>query len=281
MLIAILGVLATVAVTMVGKQKVAVMDTKLLSDVSALNHHVAMYLADGGSLTGLTSPQAVIDRLKRTRAQADWQTHTGAVSGRLVDTRLRATITNAANTDGKPRAQWNTRTERFELTTAGGQAVSEFTFDEALRNTEYGTDSNRRAGRVKYNASSRGWIWGGAQVPPQPLPIRIQVEQAEMAVLTCLIQTRLCRWLHHRMLVAAMMAEAVVVAAAGEEVAAHPILCVCHHPAFRLQAAPFRMLLFPRLSLLVRMALQVGRSLNCAFRRMAVAGSLIWASPSR
>ena len=162
MLIAILGVLATVAVTMVGKQKGAVLDTKLLSDISALNHHVAMYLADGGSLTGLTSPQAVIDRMKRTRVQADWQTHTGAASGRLVDTRLRATITNSANADGTPRARWNTRTERFELTTAGGQAVTAFTFDEALRNTEYGTDSNRRAGRVKYNASTKGWIWGGA-----------------------------------------------------------------------------------------------------------------------
>lgn len=162
MLIAILGVLATVAVTMVGKQRGTVLDTKLLSDVSALNHHVAMYLADGGSLSGLTSPQAVIDRMKRTRVQTDWQTHTGAATGRLVDTRLRATITNAANADGTPRARWNTRIERFELTTAGGQAVTAFTFDEALRNTEYGTDSNRRAGRVKYNASTKGWVWGGA-----------------------------------------------------------------------------------------------------------------------
>lgn len=165
MLIAILGVLATVAVTMVGRQRSTVLDTKLLSDVSALNHHVAMYLADGGSLTGLTSPQAVIDRMKRTRVQTDWQTHTGAATGRLVDTRLRATITNAANADGTPRARWNTRTERFELTTAGGQAVTAFTFDEVLRNTEYGTDSNRKAGRVKYNANTKGWVWGGAGAP--------------------------------------------------------------------------------------------------------------------
>ena len=162
MLIAVLGVLATVAVTMVGKQKSAVLDTKLESDVSSLNHHVVMYLADGGTLTGLTNPQAVLDKLKRSRVQADLQTHTGAVSGRLLDTRLKARITSSARPDGSPRAGWNSRTERFELTTSGGQAVTEFYFDEALRNTDYGTDPTRRAGRVKFNSSSRGWVWGGA-----------------------------------------------------------------------------------------------------------------------
>lgn len=162
MLIAVLGVLATVAVTMVGSQRSAVSDTKLSSDISTLNHHVVMYLSDGGSLTGLTNPQTVLDKLKRSRAQTDWQTHTGAVSGRLLDTRLKAIITNAANTSGSPRAKWNSRTERFEITTGGGQAVTEFLFDEALRNTEYGTDTTRRVGRVKYNGNTRGWVWGGA-----------------------------------------------------------------------------------------------------------------------
>lgn len=162
MLIAVLGVLSTVAVTMVGKQKTAVLETKLTSDVSSLNRHVAMYLADGGSLTGLTSPQAVLDKLKRTRVQADLQTHTGAVSGRLVDTRLRAVITNSPNPDGKPRVKWNTRSERFELTTGDGPAVTEFYFDEALRNTDYGADATRRIGRVRFNGNTRGWVWGGA-----------------------------------------------------------------------------------------------------------------------
>ncbi len=162
MLIAVLGVLSTVAITMVGKQQSAVSDTKLSSDIATLNHHVVMYLADGGSLTGLTNPQAVLDKLKRSRVQADLQTHTGAVSGRLLDTRLKATVTNAASASGKARAKWNSRTERFELTTGGGQAVTEFFFDEELRNTEYGTDSTRRVGRVKYNGNTRGWVWGGA-----------------------------------------------------------------------------------------------------------------------
>ncbi len=84
MLIAVLGVLGTIAVTMMGKQSAAVKETKLQSDVTSLNHMVSAYIADGGSLSGLSNPQAVLDKMKRVRPQAEWQMHSGASSGRLA-----------------------------------------------------------------------------------------------------------------------------------------------------------------------------------------------------
>mgnify|MGYP001474809596 CR=1 FL=1 len=145
MLIAILGVLGTVAVTMMGKQPAAVRETKLNSDVASLNHMVSAYLADGGSLAGLTSPQAVLDKMKRTRPQADWQMHTGATSGRLVDTRLKAKVSNANSVSSTQRARWNAQKQRFELTSAAGSAVTEFYLDDNLRNTDFGTrDASQR-----------------------------------------------------------------------------------------------------------------------------------------
>jgi len=157
MLIAVLGVLGTIAVTMMGKQSAAVKETKLQSDIASLNNMVSAYIADGGSLSGLSNPQAVLDKMKRVRPQAEWQMHSGASSGRLVDTRLKARVSNS--TTGTPRARWNTQKQRFEISNAAGTAVTEFYLDDNLRNTDFGTDSTRRVARMKYN-SARGWVWG-------------------------------------------------------------------------------------------------------------------------
>jgi type II secretory pathway pseudopilin PulG len=158
-LIAILGVMATILVTMVGRQPVIVRETKLSSDVATLNSCVAMYLADGGNLTGVTNPQTVIDRLKKPRAQGEWQRHTGASSGRLVDTRLKARITSSVPRDGSRRARWNPQVFRFEMSSASGNAVTEFYFDDALQSLDPGVDTTRKGSVVKYNGNNRGWVW--------------------------------------------------------------------------------------------------------------------------
>lgn len=161
-LIAILGVLITVVVGMMGSQPVAVKNAKLASDVATLNQMVAVYVADGGRLAGLSNPQTVLDKLKRTRPQAEWKQHTGPASGRLVDVRLMARITTAQETSGQERARWDTKLQRFELTTKSGSAVSEFYLDESLSDSQPGTEV-RTAPVVKYNSASgknQGWVWG-------------------------------------------------------------------------------------------------------------------------
>jgi type II secretory pathway pseudopilin PulG len=158
-LIAIIGVLSSVALVMIGKQPVVIKDTKLSSDVATLNHLVSAYVMDGGNLNGLTSPQMVLDRLKRARPSDELRRHVGPASGRLVDTRLRALITSAPNANGAQRARWNTQKQRFELTKGTGSAVSEFIVDESLASTNYGTDTARKKSNVSFNGV-RGWVWG-------------------------------------------------------------------------------------------------------------------------
>lgn len=161
-LIAIMGLLTMLALHMVGTQPVAVRNAKLTSDVATLNHMVSAYLADGGRRAELTNAQAVLDHLKRSRPQSEWKQHTGPVSGRLIDVRLRARMTAEPAKNGQERARWNMQKMRFELTTAGGSAVSEFYLDEALATTDPGTEI-RTAPVVRYNSAAgknQGWVWG-------------------------------------------------------------------------------------------------------------------------
>lgn len=158
-LIAMLGVLVTVALIGVGNQPVVIRNAKLESDVASLNQSVALYVADGGSVTGLSTPQSVLDKLKRARPASEWRGHTGATSGRVIDTRLRARTTTAAS-GSQLRARWNSQAQRFELTTAGGTAVSEFYLDDALASVDPGTETRPTAPRVKFNTAAKGWVWG-------------------------------------------------------------------------------------------------------------------------
>jgi hypothetical protein len=146
---------------MLGAQYKAAGETKLISDVTSVNNLISAYLADGGNLTGLTSPQAILDKMKRARADVDVRRqHTGASSGRMVDTRLRARTSTLSTPNVRTRAVWNIRKQRFELSQAAGAGVDEFYFDESLRNVDFGVDPTRRGARVKYNGTGKGWVWG-------------------------------------------------------------------------------------------------------------------------
>jgi len=164
MLIGIIGVLSSVALVMVGKLPIAIKDTKLSSDVATLNQLVSAYVMDGGRLTGLTSPQAVLDKMKRARSSNDLKTHVGASSGRMIDTRLRVLVSSSPNANGAQRAKWDTQKQRFELTTSTGSAVVEFFNDESLTLTNFGTDITRKKSNVNFNGG-RGWVWGDTANP--------------------------------------------------------------------------------------------------------------------
>lgn len=161
-IIAMLGVLATVVLTLVGQQPVAVRNTKLSSDVATLNQMLAVYSSDGGDLKNLSDAQKVLDKLKRTRPQVEWKRHTGPASGRLIDIRLRARVTSEPEKNGQERAKWNSSKMRFEMTKGSGVAVSEFYLDETLAGTDPGTEP-RTVSAVRYNVGSgknQGWVWG-------------------------------------------------------------------------------------------------------------------------
>jgi type II secretory pathway pseudopilin PulG len=163
--IAIIGVIVTLTVSLLTDDAGSARTAKLESDVSTLNQMVALYVADGGSVAGLTSPQAVIDKMKRIRPQAEWQKHVGAASGRLLDVRLRARMTTQADGDNNPRAVWNKTKQRFELSKASGSAVSEFYFDESLAGADFGTETRSKS-TFAFNSSAKGWVWGTSLTDP-------------------------------------------------------------------------------------------------------------------
>lgn len=163
--ISLIGVMTSVGVSLLYDDSGSAKTAKLESDLATLNQMVVIYTADGGSVAGLTSPQAVIDKMKRIRPQAEWQRHVGAASGRLVDVRLRARLTTQPSPDGTPRATWNRTKQRFELTTGTGSAVSEFYLDESLAGTDFGSESRTKSA-VTFNTSSKGWVWGDSSNAP-------------------------------------------------------------------------------------------------------------------
>ncbi|MBL9132511.1 MAG: choice-of-anchor K domain-containing protein [Verrucomicrobiaceae bacterium] len=166
MTIAIVAALATISVSLMTDDSGSVHQAKLESDVATLNQMVALYVADGGDLAGLTNPQTILDKMKRVRPQAEWQRHAGAASGRLVDVRLRARVTSAREPGEVVRAAWNRTKQRFEITgNATGDAVSEFYLDESLASADFGTET-RRSTIKNYNSSTRGWVWNASTRDP-------------------------------------------------------------------------------------------------------------------
>lgn len=156
--ITIIGLVAAVGVSLLADDPGSARSAKLDSDVSTLNQMVALYVADGGSLAGLTTPQSVIDKMKRVRPKEEWQQHVGMASGRLLDVRLRARMTTRPDDDDTPRATWNRAKMRFELTKATGSAVSEFYLDESLAGTDFGTETRAKT-VVTFNSDTKGWVW--------------------------------------------------------------------------------------------------------------------------
>ncbi len=164
-LIEVLAVLAALAVisslgyVAVTNTKTASNSTKLESDVASLNRSVQIFESSGGSLSGLTTPAAVLEKLK-TKADASKML---GVTGSVLDARIYAVnqTSEEAATSSK-RAVWNATDKKFQVTTSGGVGVKEFRLDEALASAEATTDSSRTA--IKETSTGSGWVWDNA--PP-------------------------------------------------------------------------------------------------------------------
>lgn len=158
-MISIIGVIAGLGAALLSDDSESSSVAKLQSDVATLNQMVALYVADGGSLAGLTTPQSVLDKMKRSRPQSEWQQHVGIVSGRLLDVRLRALMTTQPDASNNPRAFWDRTKQRFVMSKGSGSAVSDFYLDDSLVNADFGTEKRTKS-LVTFNSSSSGWVWG-------------------------------------------------------------------------------------------------------------------------
>ncbi|MFZ4763531.1 MAG: choice-of-anchor K domain-containing protein [Roseimicrobium sp.] len=163
--IVLTSLLAAAAVMMVADSRDRVVETKLRTDVIRLNQIISMYLADGGSLDGLTTPQAVLDKLKTVRTNSDVKRQTSALTGRGVDVRLSTRVqTSEEEATGAARAVWNTSTKRFDLTTSGSGAIADFVLDDTLLANIYPTEARTRS-TMLYN-DVNGWVWSAGSYTP-------------------------------------------------------------------------------------------------------------------
>jgi prepilin-type N-terminal cleavage/methylation domain-containing protein len=163
--IAIIGVIVGIGASLITDDTDSARVAKLESDVSSLNQVVALYVADGGSVAGLTTPQSVLDKMKRTRPQSEWQQHVGAASGRMVDVRLRAKMSSQPDDSNNPRVFWDRTKQRFALSKAAGSGVAEFYLDDTLSGANFGTETRTKS-VVSFNSSSSGWVWGASVSNP-------------------------------------------------------------------------------------------------------------------
>ncbi len=158
--VAVMSMLAAVAISVMGSTQSNVKRAKLTSDIQKLNSIVSVYLGEGGSLTGITDPQAVIDQLKTARTATDSKQNVGVMTGQGVDPRLSVVVQSTAEAaSSQPRALWDSTNKKFYISTASGTAgVRDFDLDDSLLVNDYGTDANRAQSKVKYNAND-GWVW--------------------------------------------------------------------------------------------------------------------------
>lgn len=157
--ISVIGIVAAIALPTVSTTYDSSGATKLHANVGAANSAVQMYLANGGSLNGVTDPAAVLAKLKTSNAAGD---AAAGFSGAVVDKRLNLRLQTEAEADSDcARAYWSSVEQKFFIAKAGDVGIKEFYLDEDLAGVDFGTE-DRESTTYSVN-SADGWIWGYAE----------------------------------------------------------------------------------------------------------------------
>ena len=162
-LIEVLGVLAAVAaistigVVAVSNAQSGAAAAKLSSDVASINRSIQIFQGGGGSLSGLSTTDEVLAKLK-TKGPSSVL----GVTSSALDARVYAVYqTSAEASASTPRAVWDATAGRFLVVTSGSGAVKEFRLNEDLASSAPATDNSRASVKT---TSGTGWVWD--QTPP-------------------------------------------------------------------------------------------------------------------
>ena len=176
--IAVISVLASGAYYTASSVNAAARESKLDSDVSALNSAVQIYEAMGGDLSNLDGvPGATVEEkvLTKLKIKGDDETRAkqNGITGSLIDPRLTA----GSYTTSGPRAVWNASKKVFEITNSGS-GIREFVLSDAAavaaRSESPNADPYVRervldAANVKEGPA---WVWDYTQASvPEPTPV--------------------------------------------------------------------------------------------------------------
>lgn len=165
-LLVVLGLIvvgAGVGTAVVTKIQSTAMDAKLAEDVDQVNSAISLYLTGGGSLVGVTDPQAVVDRLKTVTTTEDGNDREIMFAKRsMVDQRLVVVDSDSAPQRGfwkwsRLHARYNAGLQRFEVVDqAADDTIHGFALDDAR-----GADmiSSERRHMVFRQAKNDPWVW--------------------------------------------------------------------------------------------------------------------------
>ena len=171
LIVAVIGIMAAIALPQFHSVADGARNTKLESDVDTINQAIGVYLANGGSLEGMSSPADVLSKLKTVRANSDVY---AGIRGAMIDKRLAAKMqTVEESLTSARRAFWNSAENRFEISTESTNSVAEFYINEQLANTNFGEEA-RVDPMVAYNVDN-GWIWEYGDTAPVRPPGPTQV----------------------------------------------------------------------------------------------------------
>lgn len=167
----LIGIVATVAYVATGNIANVTRGEKLRSDVATINSAIDTYIANGGSLNGISTAGDVLAKLKTQRDAADARRHTGGPAGRMIDPRIIAVAVPAANSE--LRAVYDSTTRRFDVASAGDGV--RFELDPSLNEMNISHEV-RTQGSVVYSGSD-AWVWdyNNSLTNPTNLPNLTQI----------------------------------------------------------------------------------------------------------
>ncbi|MEO0448334.1 MAG: VWA domain-containing protein, partial [Verrucomicrobiota bacterium] len=179
LVVSLVGVLTALAMQQFGDMRTSFRQTKMGSDVQAVNSAIDLYLANGGSLAGVSDPQAVLNKLKTIREQSSAKQYAGFRES-MIDLRLMTVaLTPEEKSDQSlKKVLWNGGKNRFEIVTSGAGAFAGFGLGDLssdLAGQPVRVEEARAASSIDYDLDS-GWIWkydGTANGVDPPAPSSI------------------------------------------------------------------------------------------------------------
>ncbi len=164
---ALTGIMTIAVVSYTGVQT-SLKTKKLEQDVAAVNSAVKVYLANGGQMGALVTPQAIINKLK-TVPSADNRKEIAGLRGSMIDPQLEVVMQSVEEAEsGEPRAHWNAATKSFDVVLEGDPGIKGFRMNKALLLNAPVFDDDRIVS-LKLAKTSK-WIWdyqeaGGSGTP--------------------------------------------------------------------------------------------------------------------
>ncbi len=155
--VSLIAIIASIGISVVSNSSKAAKRTKLQAQVETLNSATALYLGSGGTFDGVSSTDAVFNKLKTIASNGE---KLPGYRGSFIDGRLTPewqTI-EEANTNGNLRILWNSSENAFILADSGARGIKDLRFnEEALEPTTAEERSTTWAFSVNDNVGS--WVW--------------------------------------------------------------------------------------------------------------------------